>query len=135
MRLARGWAFPGKKGIAHRVGGLEKNSPKGSLSHDPLNHQQMVDARAAKVQRVQEFIPEQQVIGHPEGDLLVIGWGGTFGHLFDAVHEMQANGKRFHFAISTTLTLCLKIPARFLKVLKNWWFVSLTWVNSLITYA
>ncbi len=93
-RLARGWAFPGKKGIAHRVGGLEKDFLKGTVSHDPTNHQRMVDIRAAKVQRVQEFIPEQQVIGDPEGDLLVIGWGGTFGHLFDAVQEMRANGKK-----------------------------------------
>ncbi|MBC7126358.1 MAG: 2-oxoacid:acceptor oxidoreductase subunit alpha, partial [Bacteroidales bacterium] len=93
-RLARGWAFPGKKGIAHRVGGLEKDFLKGTVSHDPTNHQRMVDIRAEKVQRVQEFIPEQQVIGDPEGDLLVIGWGGTFGHLFDAVQEMRANGKK-----------------------------------------
>lgn len=93
-RLARGWAFPGKKGIAHRVGGLEKDFLKGSVSHDPINHQRMVDIRAAKVQRVREFIPEQQVIGDPEGDLLVIGWGGTYGHLYDAVQEMRANGKK-----------------------------------------
>jgi len=93
-RLARGWAFPGKKGIAHRVGGLEKDFLKGTVSHDPINHQRMVDIRAAKVQRVQEFIPEQQVIGDAEGDLLVIGWGGTYGHLYDAVQEMRAKGKK-----------------------------------------
>lgn len=93
-RLARGWAFPGKKGIAHRVGGLEKDFLKGTVSHDPFNHQRMVDIRAAKVQRIQEFIPDQQVIGDPEGELLAIGWGGTFGHLFDAVQEMRANGKK-----------------------------------------
>ncbi|MGD9976918.1 MAG: 2-oxoacid:acceptor oxidoreductase subunit alpha, partial [Bacteroidales bacterium] len=92
-RLARGWAFPGKKGIAHRVGGLEKDFLKGSVSHDPINHQRMVDVRAAKVQRVQEFIPEQQVIGDKDGDLLVVGWGGTYGHLLTAVQEMRAEGK------------------------------------------
>lgn len=92
-RLARSWAFPGKKGIEHRVGGLEKDFLKGSVSHDPINHQRMTDIRAAKVERVKEFIPEQEVIGDKEGDLLVIGWGGTYGHLLTAVQEMRKKGK------------------------------------------
>ncbi|HOY72769.1 MAG TPA: 2-oxoacid:acceptor oxidoreductase subunit alpha, partial [Tenuifilaceae bacterium] len=92
-RLARGWALPGKKGLTHRVGGLEKDFLKGSLSHDPINHQRMVDIRAAKVERVREFIPEQKVIGDSEGDLLVIGWGGTYGHLLDAVTDLRGKGK------------------------------------------
>lgn len=92
-RLARSWAFPGKKGIEHRVGGLEKDFVKGTVSHDPMNHQRMTDIRAAKVERVKEFIPEQEVIGDKEGDLLVIGWGGTYGHLLTAVQEMRKSGK------------------------------------------
>jgi len=92
-RLARRWALPGKKGLTHRIGGLEKDFLKGSLSHDPINHQRMVDIRAAKVERVREFIPEQKVIGDSEGDLLVIGWGGTYGHLLDAVTELREKGK------------------------------------------
>ncbi len=92
-RLARGWAFPGKKGIAHRVGGLEKDFLRGTVSHDPINHQRMTDIRAAKVQRVSEFIPLQEVYGDKEGELLVIGWGGTYGHLLTAVQEMRAKGK------------------------------------------
>ena len=93
-RLARRWAFPGKKGIEHRVGGLEKDFIKGSVSHDPINHQKMTDIRAEKVKRVQEFIPQQEVIGDKEGDLLVIGWGGTYGHLLTAVQEMRKKGKK-----------------------------------------
>jgi len=92
-RLARGWAFPGKKDIEHRLGGLEKDFLKGSVSHDPINHQKMVDIRAEKVKRVQEFIPEQEVFGDKEGELLVVGWGGTYGHLYDAVNEMRKDGK------------------------------------------
>jgi len=93
-KLARGWAFPGKKGIAHRVGGLEKDFLKGSISYEATNHERMVKVRAEKVKRVQNFIPEQEVVGDAEGDLLVIGWGGTYGHLFDAVSEMRKEGKK-----------------------------------------
>ncbi len=94
-RLARSWALPGTAGLAHRIGGLEKDFLRGSASHDPENHQRMVDIRAAKVARVQEFIPEQKVAaGDDEGDLLVVGWGGTRGHLLSAVNELVREGKK-----------------------------------------
>lgn len=92
-RLARTWALPGTKGLEHRVGGLEKDFLKGTVSHDPMNHQRMTDIRAAKVERVQEFIPQQEVFGDKEGELLIVGWGGTYGHLLTAVQEMRKNGK------------------------------------------
>ena len=93
-RLARSWALPGTKGVEHRVGGLEKDSLKGSVSHDPINHQRMVDMREAKVQRVADFIPEQTVYGNPNGgELLVVGWGGTWGHLYTAVSDLREEGK------------------------------------------
>ncbi len=92
-KLARGWAFPGKKGLEHRVGGLEKDAVKGSISHDAANHQLMVDTRAAKVARIADYIPRQTVQGDEEGDLLVVGWGGTRGHLQNAVDEMRAAGR------------------------------------------
>lgn len=92
-RLARSWAFPGEKGLEHRIGGLEKDFLKGTASHDPMNHQRMVDVRAEKVARVAEAIPQQQVVGPASGDLLVVGWGGTYGHLLTAVNQMQAEGK------------------------------------------
>ncbi len=93
LRLARSWALPGTKGVEHRVGGLEKDFLKGCVSHDPINHQRMVNVRAAKVARVADFIPSQQVIGDESGDLLVIGWGGTYGHLLSAVEDLRKEGK------------------------------------------
>ena len=73
--LARGWAFPGKEGLEHRVGGLEKDCVKGCISHDPSNHQKMVRTRAEKVAKAIDDIPAQAVRGAPEGDLLVVGLG------------------------------------------------------------
>ena len=92
-KLARGWAFPGKVGLEHRVGGLEKDSVKGSISHDPANPQKMVNTRAAKVAKVVEDIPDQTVLGPQEGELLVVGWGGTRGNLQSAVMQLQEEGK------------------------------------------
>ncbi len=92
-KLARGWAFPGKTGLEHRVGGLEKDAVKGSISHDPANHQKMTHLRAEKVARVAEDIPAQTVYGDAEGELLVVGWGGTRGHLQNAVDQLRAEGK------------------------------------------
>ncbi len=92
-RLARRWALPGTKGLEHRIGGLEKDFLKGTVSHDPINHQRMVNIRAEKVARVADFIPRQTVYGKKSGDLLVVGWGGTLGHLHTAVTEMQEAGQ------------------------------------------
>ncbi len=93
-RLNREWAFPGMEGFEHRIGGLEKDFIKGTVSTDPINHQKMVDVRAAKVAKIADFIPEQEIIGNQEGGkLLVVGWGGTYGHLSTAVEEMRAEGK------------------------------------------
>ena len=97
-KLARGWAFPGKAGLEHRVGGLEKHSLKGSISHDPANHQLMVRTRAAKVAKVVEDIPPQEICGESKGDLLVVGWGGTRGHLHSAVEQMREEGHSISLA-------------------------------------
>ena len=91
-KLARGWAFPGKTGLEHRVGGLEKDAVKGSISHDPANHQKMTHLRAEKVARVADYIPAQTIYGDAEGDLLVVGWGGTRGHLQNAVDQLREEG-------------------------------------------
>ncbi len=119
-KLARGWAFPGKVGLEHRVGGLEKDAVKGSISHDPANHQKMVDLRAAKVAKIAEDIPVQNVIGDPEGDLLVVGWGGTRGHLQNAVEELRSDGKRIslcHFNYINPLPRGVReIFARFRRI-------------------
>ncbi len=90
--LARSWAVPGMKGCEHRVGGLEKNH-EGVLSSDPANHEVMCRERAEKVQRVAASLPELKVCGPSSGPVLVVGWGGTYGHITSAVHELQEEGK------------------------------------------
>lgn len=92
-RLVRRWAFPGKKGLEHRIGGLEKHALKGCISYEPANHSLMVATRAAKVARIADDIPAQEVMGNTEGDLLVVGWGGTKGHLQSAVAQLRNEGK------------------------------------------
>lgn len=92
--LARTWAVPGTKGLEHRIGGLEKMNITGNISYVPENHQLMTDLRAEKIARIANYIPEQEVFGNPQGgDLLVVGWGGTYGHLFSAVNELRKEGK------------------------------------------
>ncbi|EMR03300.1 2-oxoacid:acceptor oxidoreductase subunit alpha [Cesiribacter andamanensis] len=90
--LARSWAVPGTPGLEHRVGGLEKDIVSGNVSHVPENHQKMTDLRAEKVRRVQQNIPDQKVEFASEGDLLVVGWGGTYGALYSAVKQMKREG-------------------------------------------
>jgi 2-oxoglutarate ferredoxin oxidoreductase subunit alpha len=96
--LARFWAIPGQEGLRHKVGGLEKEDVTGEVSHDPLNHQIMVELRHEKVEKVVDFIPEQKIIGEKQGELLVIGWGGTYGPLLTAVEELQEEGKSISLA-------------------------------------
>lgn len=89
----RKWAIPGTKGLAHRVGGIEKQAETGNVSYDPANHEYMVKIRAAKVAKIADFIPEQEVIcGPAEGDILVLGWGSTYGVIQSAVRELLAEG-------------------------------------------
>jgi 2-oxoglutarate ferredoxin oxidoreductase subunit alpha len=97
-KLARTWAIPGTIGMEHRIGGLEKDELKGSVSHDPMNHQRMTEIREEKVQRVSNFIPKLKVEGEETGKLLVVGWGGTYGHLATAVSELSAKGKKISLA-------------------------------------
>ena len=92
-KLARGWAFPGKEGLEHRIGGLEKDCLKGTISYDPANHQEMTRTRAKKVALVADELPTPEVMGAKDADVLVIGWGGTRGHLQTAVSELQEEGK------------------------------------------
>jgi 2-oxoglutarate ferredoxin oxidoreductase subunit alpha len=91
--LARSWAVPGVKGLEHRIGGLEKTE-KGTVSYIPENHEKMVKLRADKVARVVTKIPDLKVYGDSAGDILIVGWGGTFGYLITAVRELQCDGHR-----------------------------------------
>lgn len=90
-KLARSWAFPGTPGLEHRIGGLEKTE-KGTVSYTPENHELMVNLRAEKVARVANEIPDLKVFGASSGNLLVVGWGGSYGYLITAVRELQAEG-------------------------------------------
>ena len=96
-RLARRWALPGTVGLEHRVGGLEKNN-NGNVSSDPIVHERMVAERAEKVARLANYIPDQSVIGEESGDVLIVGWGGTYGHLYTALKELQSQGKSVSLA-------------------------------------
>ena len=97
-KLNRFWAIPGQEGLRHRVGGLEKEDVTGNVSHDPMNHQIMVNNRQKKVDKVADDIPDLSVIGDESGDLLVVGWGGTYGGLVSAVSDLRKEGKSISLA-------------------------------------
>ena len=92
-KLARSWAVPGIAGLEHRIGGLEK-TVKGTVSYVPENHELMVNLRAEKVAKVANEIPNLEVYGPKTGDLLVVGWGGSYGYLITAVRELQDEGHK-----------------------------------------
>ena len=90
--LARPWAIPGSPGMEHRIGGLEKADVSGTVSYDPDNHQRMTDLRARKIAGIADDIPELEVFGPAEGDLLILGWGSTYGALRTATERLQRAG-------------------------------------------
>jgi 2-oxoglutarate ferredoxin oxidoreductase subunit alpha len=93
VTLARPWAIPGTPGLEHRIGGLEKADITGNVSYDPDNHHRMQLLRQAKIARIADDIPELTVFGPERGDLLLLGWGSTYGSLRSAAERMQADGK------------------------------------------
>ncbi len=92
--LARPWVKPGTPGLEHRIGGIEKQENTGNVNYEPLNHERMVRLRAAKVQAVAQDIPEIVPAGDTEGDLLVVGWGSTYGSITAALKAQRAKGRR-----------------------------------------
>lgn len=92
--LARAWVRPGTPGLEHRIGGIEKHQQTGNISYDADNHHQMVKTRAAKVAGIAREAGELITCGPPEGDLLVVGWGSTYGAITQAVHTMQKEGRK-----------------------------------------
>ncbi len=97
-KLSRPWALPGTEGLRHRIGGLEKEDGSGNVSHDPLNHQKMCEIREEKVNRVANYIPELEVIGEEEGDVLIVSWGGTYGVILTAIQELRKEGHEISMA-------------------------------------
>lgn len=92
-KLARKWAIPGTEGLLHRVGGIEKEDVTGNISYDPANHEHMVKTRERKVEMIANYIPEQKIeSGHESGDVLILGWGSTYGVCESVTHSLAGLG-------------------------------------------
>jgi 2-oxoglutarate ferredoxin oxidoreductase subunit alpha len=127
-KLARPWAVPGTPGLEHRVGGLEKQDITGNISYDADNHQLMVDIRQAKVDKVADYIPLQRLDSGPEkGQVLVLGWGSTYGAIKSAVLDLQAKGK----AVSHAHIRYLRpFPKNLGDIIKNFEHVLIPEINN-----
>ncbi len=117
-KLARPWAVPGTPGLEHRIGGLEKQDITGNISYDADNHQHMVKTRQAKVDKIADYIPLQQLDSGPEkGKVLVLGWGSTYGAIKSACAELQTQGKSVAHA---HLRYVRPFPKNLGEILKNY---------------
>lgn len=96
--LGRYWPVGGTEGATHRLGGLEKDAVTGAISTDPANHEKMVMLRREKIARIADDIPALEVLGDPDADTLLVGWGGTYGHLRTAAEELCRQGHKVAFA-------------------------------------
>jgi 2-oxoglutarate ferredoxin oxidoreductase subunit alpha len=96
--LVRYWGVAGTPEFAHRIGGLEKDRLTGIISTNPDNHQLMVNTRKEKIEKIADYIPEQTVTGDENADTLIVGWGGTHGHLLETVQRLLANGVKAAYA-------------------------------------
>lgn len=124
--LVRPWAIPGTPGLEHRIGGLEKKHIQGGISYDPENHEFMMKMREAKIQKAVQDIPDLAVEGEQEGDLLVIGWGGTYGAIHEAIVHLRKKGHKVSQAHFRYLN---PFPANTEKVLKSFKKVILPELN------
>ena len=115
--LARYWAAPGMEGAMHRVGGLEKDFNTSIISTDGPNHELMVKTRREKVERIAADIPLQTVMGDPEADTILVGWGGTYGHLLTAAEELNAEGHKVAF---TQFKYINPLPSNAVELLKGY---------------
>jgi 2-oxoglutarate ferredoxin oxidoreductase subunit alpha len=127
-KLVRPWAIPGTPGLEHRIGGLEKQNITGNVSYDPENHQLMVRIREEKIARIADHIPPQQLdSGADKGDLLVLGWGSTYGAIKSAVGELQNQG----YAVSHAHLRHLRpFPANLGEILRNFKQVLIPEINN-----
>ena len=92
--LARPWAIPGTPGLEHRIGGLEKQDVTGNINYEPLNHENMVRIRAAKIQAITQDVPDAVPAGDAEGDLLIVSWGSTYGSITQSVKTQRSKGRK-----------------------------------------
>jgi 2-oxoglutarate ferredoxin oxidoreductase subunit alpha len=115
--LARPWAIPGTPGLEHRIGGLEKQDVTGNINYEPMNHENMVRIRAAKVQAIVQDIPAVVPAGDPAGDLLIVSWGSTFGAITQSVKTQRANGHKIGHVHLRHLN---PFPENLGEVLKNY---------------
>jgi len=117
-KLVRSWAIPGTKGLEHRVGGLEKDQETGNVSYDPENHHQMVKIRAAKVDKISDYIPLQELeSGSENSKLIVVGWGSTFGAIKTAVRDLASEGIDI---AHTQIKYIQPMPKNLGKILSNY---------------
>ncbi len=127
-KLVRAWAIPGTAGLEHRIGGLEKEDITGNVSYDPENHQHMVKTRQEKVDRIADYIPLQQLDSGPEkGDVLVLGWGSTYGAIKSAAKELQAQGKSVAHA---HLRYLRPFPGNLGEIISNYKHVLIPEINN-----
>jgi 2-oxoglutarate/2-oxoacid ferredoxin oxidoreductase subunit alpha len=117
--LARPWAIPGTPGLEHRIGGIEKQDVTGNINYEPSNHQHMTDIRRKKIDNIAETIPELKVEGPADAELLVVGWGGTFGSITTAVQRAQRRGLKVAQAHFRYLNPMPKNTAAVLKKFKK----------------
>jgi 2-oxoglutarate ferredoxin oxidoreductase subunit alpha len=127
-KLVRPWAIPGTPGLEHRIGGLEKQNITGNVNYEPENHQLMVKIRQEKVDRIAQYIPDQQLDSGPEkGKLLVLGWGSTYGSIKSAVAQLQAEG---HEVAHAHLRYVRPFPKNLGAMLKNYEHVLIPEINN-----
>lgn len=117
--MVRYWAEAGLEGYTHRIGGLEKDFKTGAISTDAANHQKMTDIRQQKVDKVADIIPQLELIGGEDAELLVVGWGGTYGHLREAVEKMNALGHKVALAHFRFISPLPKNTESILRKFKN----------------
>lgn len=127
-KLVRPWAVPGTPGLEHRIGGIEKEDITGNISYDPDNHQHMVKTREAKVEMIANYVPLQTLDSGPEqGDVLVLGWGSTYGAIKSAVLDLQAEGMKVAHA---HLRYLRPFPRNLGEMLKNYKHVLIPEINN-----
>ncbi|MCH7591434.1 MAG: 2-oxoacid:acceptor oxidoreductase subunit alpha [Planctomycetes bacterium] len=126
-KLVRPWALPGTAGLEHRIGGIEKEDGTGNVCYDPLNHEHMVRTRRQKIDNIAETIPDLEVQGSDSGDILILGWGSTYGAITAATERLQEKGLRVS---SAHLRYLDPMPRNTGKVLKKFGRVLIPEMNT-----